>query len=424
VSRAAEAGDDVSVGLGVFRWLGGMTNRAASLGRRASGAVTSTFVNAGGSLVLQVVAARSLGAAGYGTFVIFTNILVLTTAVHTGWTGDSLTVLDRFDPRVRGGLVQSQLLFVGAGFLLATGLTLVLGLGDLGTGLVFAAMVALWLTEETGRRLLMARLQFWQLVLNDSIYVVTCLGALAAIRWTAGSLSIASFITAMAVGAVVAVAAALVQLPRSELTWARPNRGGLAEVARFAGWRSAQTGLRPLAALVMRVLVSLLSTRSALGRIEAARLLIAPALTFLAGFSSFLLPLYSEDERERQGRRTLSVKAGMLALFSISLGYGAVAVVFSGPLSRLLTAGSFSVSRVAVAGWVVFAAAFALGLPPANALVARRRSREVFRMRVVDSLVGLGLVVAVLLLGSPTLVPWAFSVGALLGVWLVARLAR
>jgi O-antigen/teichoic acid export membrane protein len=66
------------------------------------GAVTVQLIIAGGSLILQAIATRTLGAAGYGTYAVLYSILVLLLAVQTSWVGDSLTVFDRFDPRIQG----------------------------------------------------------------------------------------------------------------------------------------------------------------------------------------------------------------------------------------------------------------------------------------------------------------------------------
>jgi hypothetical protein len=49
------------------------------------GAVTVQLVIAGGSRILQAIAARTLGAAGYGTYAVRYSILVLLLAVQTSW---------------------------------------------------------------------------------------------------------------------------------------------------------------------------------------------------------------------------------------------------------------------------------------------------------------------------------------------------
>src|SRR3954471_24298786 len=84
--------------------------------RRATGAVAGQVSQAVAGLVLQVAAARFLGAAGLATFSLIYGAIVLVTAVSSGMVGDSLTVLDRHEPRVRAGLpVWALTVAVGAG---------------------------------------------------------------------------------------------------------------------------------------------------------------------------------------------------------------------------------------------------------------------------------------------------------------------
>src|SRR3954468_20877166 len=94
----------------VFRRLGGLVRR------RATGAVFGQVTQAAAGLVLSVAAARFLGAAGLATFSLIYGAIVLVTAVSSGMVGDSLTVLDRHEPRVRAGLhVWAVVVSVGAG---------------------------------------------------------------------------------------------------------------------------------------------------------------------------------------------------------------------------------------------------------------------------------------------------------------------
>jgi hypothetical protein len=53
--------------------------------------VTAQFSQAFGSLVLQVLAARSLGLPAFGVFALLIGSLVLATGLMTGVVGDSLT---------------------------------------------------------------------------------------------------------------------------------------------------------------------------------------------------------------------------------------------------------------------------------------------------------------------------------------------
>lgn len=399
-------------------------NRVVPVVRRnGSGAVLSQFIIAGGSLVVQVLAARTLGADGYGTFTLFSAILVVITAIQTGWVGDSLTVLDRFDPGVRGAIVGSQVFFVVMGLVVATSSAVLLHLTDFRLALIFGVMVAFWVTEEWGRRLFMARLEFWKLVLNDCIYVTVTLGLLAVHLHVSGTLTLGVFLTCMTLGAAAAIVATFFQLPREEFLAAPVTRGGLKIVSAFAVWRAIQTGTRPLALLMMRIMIVAFASRAALGGIEAARLVIAPAITFVSGAGSFLLPLYSQDVRSGVDRPTLTVARARIILCAATGAFGVLAIAFATPLTRVVTAGTFELDRVAVAGWALFATAGAAGLPSAHSMVARRQSRQVFTVRLLESAVGLVFVLVMLVLNASSLTPFGLSIGLLVGAVMLARLA-
>lgn len=387
----------------------------APVGRGASGAVVTQFVTAGGSLVLQVLAARMLGADGYGTFTIILGSLIMTTAIQSAWVGDSLTVLDRHAPDIQGALMASHLGFLVLGVTLAAGGALIFDLTDGSGALALSVLLALWITEELGRRIFMARLEFWKLVLNDAIYVGGALLTLALLRWSGKSVGLDDFLLAMAGGAAAAILAALIQLPRSEFWVVRPRTQALGQVARFAGWRSAQAAIRPFSLLVVRVVIAGFASRAVLGNVEAARLLIAPALTFIAGGGWYMLSVHSDQQRGDNKPRAISVGSATAILSGAAVIYGACALVFLDFLSTILTASSFEISRGAVMAWVVFTLAFAAGLPANCAAIALRRSREVFVARILDSALGLALMTALVLTNNPTMAPYGLAVGMCVG---------
>lgn len=383
--------------------------------------MSSQFIAAGGSLILQVFAARSLGANGYGAFAIVTATLVAINAIHSGWVGDALIVLDRFDRSIRGGLELSQVIGTGLGFAAAAAVVLALQLVHVAGAVLFAVMVALWLTEELGRRLFMARREFWLLALNDALYVAATLAALSLCAVVLDQLTLVTFVVAMATGSVVATAHAIVQLPATEFRTASLSVSGLREVTRFAVWRAAQAGLKPLVLLCVRVAVASFASRAVLGAIEAARLLLAPATSFVSGVGSYLLSHYSPNTGEGPPVvRPKTVYKAMGVLVAIVLIIGAVALALLEPLTSMLTSGRYPIDAVVVVGWICYAVAFAAGVPPSLVLVARRASRQVFLVRIADSAVGLSLVVTVLLFDTVRLVPYALAAGGLLGAALLS----
>ena len=374
------------------------------------------------SMAVQVAAAHTLGAARYGTFTILLGTIVLLVALHGGWVGDSRMVLDRSDPVLRGALRVSSLALAVGGGVLAAGGALLLGLLDAGGAALFLVLCVLWVLEDGGRRLFMARLEFWGCVANDVVYGVVALAALVALGAAPGRLGLDGFLAAMALGAAAAVVAARIQLPREEWAGGPVTAAGLRRVAGFGAWRAAQSGIRPLATVLLRTFVRALTSAAALGRLEAARLALAPMLIVTNGIGNFLLPHYARRHRAAAGDVSplLGPAAGLVAAV---LAYTALATALAPQLSTLITGEEGSLDRVAVAGWGVFAAAFALGIPAGTLVLARGRSSVVFRLRAIDSAVGLTIAVALVGIAA-SLAPYGLAVGALLGAALLWGRAR
>ena len=130
--------------------------------------------------MLSLVALRSLGTAGLGVFSLLLGVLITVNAVQTGWIGDSLTVLDRFDPGIRRALFQSQWIAIGLVFVVTTILAALRSTGSTETPPCSSAVASVaWSVEETFRRILIARRQFWRLVVNDAMFAVGSFGMLA-----------------------------------------------------------------------------------------------------------------------------------------------------------------------------------------------------------------------------------------------------
>ena len=125
-----------------------------------AGAVTAQLVQAITSLSLALVASRSLGDKGLGTFALLYGCLVLAAAVGTGLLGDSLTVLDRSTPKIRGGITVIGAATVATTCVTAFVATLATSMLTALVAATFAAAVAAFMLEDWMRRLLMARLLF------------------------------------------------------------------------------------------------------------------------------------------------------------------------------------------------------------------------------------------------------------------------
>ncbi|MGH3621592.1 MAG: hypothetical protein ACRDQ5_07355, partial [Sciscionella sp.] len=333
--------------------------------RRLAGRVTAPLLSqaltAGTSLLLQVVAARELGLAGYGAFALCIGFLASTTALYTAYIGDSVAVLDRHHPPTRAVLVTSALAALGLSFALGAAVVCLLGHGDLRTALVYAVMLVLWLVEDTFRRLFIARLEFWKLVGNDLTYLLGTVLGCCGLFLATGEVTLTLLFGAMTLGAAAAVLAGVIGVPRAERSRLRPGVAGMRAVVSFAGWRSLQGALRPTALLLSRTLVANLVTLTAVGVLEAGRLVVAPLQVVINGAGSFLLADFAAGERSGSAEtRHLARRASVLLVAVTALG-GAGMAVRAGPVGQLMT--GTAVRPLLVLGWTAYLAAWAAGLP-------------------------------------------------------------
>ncbi|GIH69079.1 MATE family efflux transporter [Sphaerimonospora thailandensis] len=402
----------------------GLGERVRKTVASAGGSVLAQVVAALSSLLLQLIAARELGSAGFAAFTLLIATLTVITTLHTAWVGDSLTVLDRFDPRVRAALAASSVATLALGAVVGTVLAIVLDAAS-GPGVVlFGVLVVLWLLEDTGRRMLAARLEFGRLAANavvDFVVVFVVLGAF----WLAGALRLETVLAAMCAGSLAGVVLAVISLPREELAWPGLRRADLRGIVAFATWRTAQAGLRPLTLMLSRVAIVAIVSSVALAAIEGARLLLAPALTLINGVGAFLLPRMVRLRQSGTPLRLRLALSASLALTALTAVGGVVVVALAKPLEPFITGGNFPIEPIAVAGWAAYSVSIAATLPISMLATAYRYSRLVFVVRLIESVVGITLLLLVLAL-RPDLVnlaPFCIGMGGVVtSVILVVRL--
>lgn len=374
------------------------------------GALVAQGTLAVSGLVLQVAAARELGAAGLAAFSLGYGAVVLVTAVCSGLVGDSLTVLDRHDPGVRAALHR-----------LATGVAV--GTGLLGAvlaawagwgGLAAAAWVGLatlaFVVEDVLRRLMMATGGYWKLPAVDLGGAAVALGVLA-VSASRSPLEVVDLFAALAVGQLVSCALAVLLLPGGERP-GRPWRGAhLRVVLAFGVWRAAGQTVRPLTLTLVRLVVIGAAGAAAYGPVEAARVLTSPTLVLVAGLGSFLLPWFAAARHRPPGellRRADRAALAAAGLVAVVVGVTVLATPWLGPL---LTDGDYPVPSASVAGWGAYAVTGALLLPYAGLASVHGAQRAVLGWRTVEMAALLGVLVLVVL--RPTAAEWAPAVLAL-----------
>ncbi|WP_377644496.1 hypothetical protein [Oryzobacter terrae] len=383
----------------------------------ALAAALAQLAQAAGSFALQVVAAHALGASGLGTISLCLGTTILTTAVTSGLVGDSLTVLDRHDRRVRAALQAWLVVVTLAG---SVGAALVLDLTGVLTGgeaVLFAVATAAFQVEEVLRRVLMAVQRFWTLLVVDGVAVATTLLSLLLVE----EIGVGSFLLSVAVGQAAGIVVALAVLPRAERRLVPLRGAALREVIAFGGWRGAQVALTPTGLTISRFVLLGATGAVALGEVEAGRILGAPALLVVQGLGSYLLSTYARDHALPLDVLRARARRASLAMAGTAVALGVVVTALTPFLAPLAVGRAIDVHLVTVAGWALFAAATATMQPFASLAVTRGSQRAVFGLRALDVVVGTGLLALALGpigLAAP-LTPLVLAVGPVLSGVLV-----
>ena len=380
-----------------------------------AGAVAAQFSQAAGSFLLQVLAARLLGKEGLAVFAVLSGLVVLATAVVSGFVGDSLTVLDRSVTAVRAGL-QWWLV------VLSTGVALIASLGLWGSdyltpweALVFGLSGAAFVAEDSFRRLLMATMRFWAIVVVDLVSLIGSVGVVAVVHATS-EVTLATLLEGLLVGQVAAMAVAVVLLPPSDRWWARgttPDRG---HVFRYGKWRALQVSVRPAMLAVMRVIVVAGVGRAAYGELEGARLFVAPATLAVNGASSYLFARFARTKDVATSKLLRQSDRGVVVLATASLGLGVIAALLVPSLGSAMVGDDFDLDRWGVFGWAVLAAATAAATPYGVLAAVRGRQGATLLVRLTDAVCSLvGVAIAMQLDWSETSVPYVLAASAFLG---------
>ena len=356
------------------------------------------------SFALQFIIARYLGLEGLGKFAVLFGVILLATSVNSGFVGDSLTVLDRSQPSVRAGL-QWWLAFLAIGTGVACSfVTLVTGFLTPVEALAFGLATTTFLVEDTVRRLLMATMQFWRIVVVDLTAMVASLIVILGAA-VADNLSLAVMLFALAVGQVAAIVIGWVLLPRSERTIVRMRAPAIGAIANYGTWRALQQAVRTGTVALVRVMCLLVVASAAVGGLEAARIYMAPAVLAVYGVNSYLFASYAAAPTAPVERLLGLADRHVVKLLAGVTLFGLVGVLAIPVLGPVLTDGKYELSKIAVAGWAAFAATIAGVTPYAQLASVRGRHVSVFVLRLVDSV--LALLTIYLVVAVTRSVQWA-----------------
>ncbi|WP_200944331.1 hypothetical protein [Geodermatophilus sp. Leaf369] len=374
------------------------------LRRRVTAAVLGQVTQAAAGVVLQVAAARELGAGGLATFSVAYGAIVLATAICSGLVGDSLTVLSRTDPGIRAGLLVCTAGVVVVAGACATAVGVSTDALPVWASIVAGMATGVFIIEDTLRRLLMAVGRFGRLPSVDLTSLAVALGVLA-VASVGRDLALSDFIVALFLGQTAASVVAWVQLPAPERPrgpWRRPS---ITAVVSFGTWRAAAQAIRPTLLTLVRLTSIAIVGATAYGPVEAARIYAAPTLILVAGIGTFLLPHFVATVPAGAARALRSAdRAAALLGFAVA-GVGAVAALALPLVGPWVVGEEYLVPLVPVVGWSAYAVASAVLLPYASLASVLRRQRRVLALRSLE-VVSIGIVL-LLLTASGSGAQWA-----------------
>jgi O-antigen/teichoic acid export membrane protein len=350
------------------------------LRRPVSGALAGQATHALSGLVLQVAAARELGAAGLAAFSLGYGALVLATAVCSGLVGDGLTILDRHETPIRAGLHVWTAVVCAVVGVAGVATALLSGIVPVWAGLVLGAACAAFIVEDTLRRLLMATGRFWSLPAVDLTSLGLALGTLIVAGLT-GRITMTSFVVALVVAQSGAALVAWWCLPAAERPRGPWRRPALRVVASFGIWPAVTQTIRPAALTLLRILLIAAVGAAAYGPVEIARVYTAPTLLLVTGVGSFLLTHFVALRRRSLSVSLQSADRAVLVLTLGVAALGGCAVALLPWLGDALTGGEYPVPAPAVLAWTGYAVAAAALLPYSRLALVHGGQRRVLAVR-------------------------------------------
>ena len=388
---------------------------------RSSAPLVVQLAQALASFVIQIAVARQLGLDGLAVFALLFGLIVLGAGVVTGLVGDSLTVMDRSRPGIRSSLQRwaagSTVSLAVAG---AVAAPLLHHSISASTAAWFGLAALLYMVEEVGRRLLMAVMSFWPVVAADLVGLVVAFGVLVRLGASDES-SLAGCFAAIAVGQCAALVTIIALLPAEE-RWLAPFSGHRgSDVWAYGRWRAVQQLFRPATLTSVR-LVSIASVgAAAFGRLEAARIVIAPAIHIVAGISNHLFAGFALDSDASDDELVAATDRRVAPMVALVAAVSALALLGSSILGRVVTGTDSALRTGELLGWSAYAAATAASAPYLALAAARGAQRRLTVVRLFEATGSVTLVALLVGVGAP--LSWAPSTMAIvtLGTSAVVR---
>ncbi|MCG2620555.1 hypothetical protein LVY72_01365 [Arthrobacter sp. I2-34] len=397
-----------------------MKARLAGFLRGAGGAIGSQASQALASFLLMAVAARVLGIDSLGKLSVLYGVMVLCTAVTSGFIGDSLTVLDRHQPSIRSALQWSLMVLALAAGTAMAAVSAGTGFTTPAEAMALAAALVCFLLNDIMRRLLMANLSFLRLIVVDLVGLAVAMAVLWLWSLSAGQ-ELVAFLVAIAIGQFAASVAAMLLLPGEERYLSLSAPASWKSVARYGFWRAAQQALRPSLLTALRLAVVAIIGLAAAGELELARLYAAPAMLFVSGISSYLFASFARKRELPVADLLKQSDRGVAILLTATAAIAAVGLPLLPVAGPLMTGGTPGL--LATAGWLAYAASIAAVTPYGALAAVRGQAHRIFIIRLTDSALSLlaagGIVAAT---GNAAYAPLLAAVGSALGGWGIRRI--
>ena len=216
----------------------------------------------------------------------------------------------------------------------------------------FGMATFVFVLEDAVRRLLMASLRFWRIVVVDA----TSLLVLVVVLLLAPSITLAGLFVALAAGQACAIVVGVCLLPVEERWLALPPLPAQHRaVFDYGAFRALQQAVRPALLALTRIVVIALVGVAAAGQLEAGRIYTAPALLVVFGLNSFLFASYALDAKSALPAALRRADRGVRLLLAITVAFGVVAVLCVPVLGPLIAGGQYDIPVTTVVGWVVYA---------------------------------------------------------------------
>jgi O-antigen/teichoic acid export membrane protein len=388
-----------------------MSSVSMRLLRNASWNVVDQVLSALTNIVLSIVVARSVTAAGFGAFASAFVVFGISIAVTKSVVGQPLQM--RFsdaDPDQRreanaAALGCALAMGLAAGLLVAVAAFVVSG--SVGSALLALAIVLPGLlVQDSCRMAAFARGRPSLAALIDAVWALVQFGLIAVLH-LAGYETVFVLVLAWGGAATVSAVLGLIALNaspqlRAATGWVRRHRDLIRYLLPeyFLGLGAMQFGI---------LLVGVIATASAVGSLRAAQVLLGPLGVLGSAVFQFSVPeVARRQDRSARDRWRFAVAIGG-GLGLVTVGYVALLLVMPGAFGTALFGDSWAGAATVLLAMGCSSVASSLANGPAGVLYGMGQARATFRINLTKGPVLVGALLIGTLLAGAVGAGWAFA---------------